>query len=461
MIIKAVILTMIFISLYAYRNWFFSLLGLIVMMAVIEHPDMPKSLGGIQGMNLWNLVLLNVVVAWSIQRRSEGSVWDLPSGVNILLLLYLVAVLASFFRAYNDFSYMPYMTVKDYISEELINTLKWVVPGLLVFDGCRNRKRFYLAIAAILTIYVLLSLQVVRWMPLQYALSGDQLEARSRKIIQNEIGYSRVNMSMMLSGASWAFLTLLPLAKNKKHQILLYGGFFLVAYGQALTGGRMGYITWGIVGLILCLLRWRRYLLFIPVFAIFVSFVFPGVVERMLEGFGQTSASGKTYVSDYEVTAGRTFMWPYVLEKIGQNPLVGYGRHAMRRTGLEHYLVTQYNESFPHPHNAYLELLFDNGLLGAVMILPFYLLMVIWSLKLFYDDSNPLYVVTGGLALAFILSLLVAGMGSQSFYPREGAVGMWCVIGLLMRLKVQRDKVLALQYQRLPNWSMSRLAMGS
>ena len=43
------------------------------------------------------------------------------------------------------------------------------------------------------------------------------------------------------------------------------------------------------------------------------------------------------------------------------------------------------------------------------------------------------------MALALVLSLLVAGLGSQTFYPREGSVGMWCAIGLLLR--VDRERV--------------------
>jgi hypothetical protein len=86
--------------------------------------------------------------------------------------------------------------------------------------------------------------------------------------------------------------------------------------------------------------------------------------------------------------------------------------------------------------------------------------MIIWSLKLFFDDSNALYVVTGGMALTFILALLIAGAGSQTFYPREGAVGMRCVIGLMMRVKVEREKAYARQYQRLPVWPTGELAMG-
>jgi len=31
-------------------------------------------------------------------------------------------------------------------------------------------------------------------------------------------------------------------------------------------------------------------------------------------------------------------------------------------------------------------------------------------------------------------------MGGETFYPREGAVGMWAAIGLLLRVAVERQK---------------------
>ena len=77
---------------YAWRDWFASLCGLILLMAVIEHPDMPKTLFGIQGFNLWNVLFLSVLLAWTLSRRREGLTWDMPRHMNVLLLLYLVLV---------------------------------------------------------------------------------------------------------------------------------------------------------------------------------------------------------------------------------------------------------------------------------------------------------------------------------------------------------------------------------
>jgi hypothetical protein len=50
--------------------------------------------------------------------------------------------------------------------------------------------------------------------------------------------------------------------------------------------------------------------------------------------------------------------------------------------------------------------------------------------------------ILGILALALVLALLVAAMGSQTFYPREGSVGMWAAIGVMLRVSVEKRKAL-------------------
>jgi len=401
---------------------------------------MPKNIMNIQGLNPWNLLLINVLVGWLIQRRKENYRWDLPSKINILFLLYLSVIFVGFGRAVTDMALLPNFTVGSMISEYLINTVKWVVPSLLLFDGCRNVSHLKLGIFSILAMYSLLAIQVIRWMPMSSALSGSDLEARSRKIILNEIGYSRVNMSMIMSGASWAAVSLIPLTTTRRQTFMVVGLFLMLSYAQALTGGRMGYVTWGIVGFLLCTLRWRKLLLLIPVFVGVVFIATPGVVERMLSGFGEKSVSGEEVINDYNVTAGRTLIWPYVIEKIWESPFVGYGRLGMNRTGLNKFLLVQLREGFDHPHNAYLEWLLDNGIIGFILVIPFYVLIVFYSGRLLLDKTNPWYSAVGGMAMALVLALMVASMGSQTFYPREGAVGLWSAVGLMFRLHVERQK---------------------
>jgi hypothetical protein len=105
------------------------------------------------------------------------------------------------------------------------------------------------------------------------------------------------------------------------------------------------------------------------------------------------------------------------------------------------YIWETYGEQFPHPHNAYLEILFDNGLLGGLPILSFYVLMLFYSIRMFLRGGSDTCVAIGGVSTAFILSLLVSAMGSQSFYPDEGWIGMWCVMFLMLRVRVERQRL--------------------
>lgn len=153
------------LAVYAWRDWYKSLCGLILLMAVLEHPDMPKNLLGFQGVNVWNIVCASILLSWAVHRSEEGLSWDMPGYITILLLLYLSVVLAGFFRMISDARFLAANPLAASISEYLVNTVKWVIPGLLLFDGCRNRSRFTLALFSLLALYFLLGLQVIRWIP--------------------------------------------------------------------------------------------------------------------------------------------------------------------------------------------------------------------------------------------------------------------------------------------------------
>jgi O-antigen ligase len=441
--IYVLFLLVAFLSVYAYRDWFKSLCGLILLMAVIEHPDMPKNIMNVQGFNPWNLLMLNVAIAWFIDRTRKGVVWDMPRHINVLLLLYLGVILVAFARAFIDQSHLDNMSAGTLVSEHLINAIKWVFPGMLLFDGCRTQERYTKALACILLLYVFLAIQVTKWMLPYTAFGGAELEATSRKLILNEIGYHRVNMSMMLAGASWAILATVVLMKRRWQKVAIVMTFVMIAYAQAMTGGRMGYVTWGVVGLVMCMIRWRKYLVGMVLVPLIIAAALPGARERLFYGFEETNPLGEQVTNTYEVTAGRTLIWPYVVDKIMESPILGYGELAMERTGLSEFLRLQLVEEFSHPHNAYLQLLLDSGLIGFLIIMTFWIVILWHAVRLCLDARLPAFVAIGGVTCSLVLALLVAGMGSQTFYPREGAVGMWAAIGLMMRVWVQRRKLTA------------------
>ena len=450
------------LAVYAWKDWYKSLCGLVLLMAVIEHPEMPKSMLGIQGLNPWNILLFIIVIAWASNRRREGLYWDMPRHINILLLLYLSIIIIGFLRMISDTGGMlewaqitgqDEPTTAGLFSEHFVNPLKWVVPGMLMFDGCRDRKRFNYSLLCMLGLYFLLAVQVINWMPLSAVTSGEALKERSLKILVKEIGYHRVNLSMMLAGAFWAILSILPLVNSKKQRIGILASSLITMFAQALTGGRTGYATWAAVGMVLGIIRWRKYLLLIPFLILAIVLIVPGAVERFSQGFSPETRDTNVRLSEsyyssessydlYTITAGRNVAWPYVIEKIQEAPLWGHGTEAMQRTGITIDLWQTFGEEFPHPHNAFLQWLLDNGLIGFISVFLFYATVIRYSISLFRNSRSPVYIAIGGVTLSLVTALLFASVGSETFYPREGTVGMWCAIGLMFRVYMERSKLL-------------------
>ncbi len=446
------------LAAYAFKDWFKSLCGLILLLAVVEHPDFPKSIVGIQGLNPWNLLLFVIIIAWLAARREEGLHFDFPKGVAWLLGIYFAIIILAFVRfvIFPDMYYeylevvqkeMPSIFNKG--SEYIINCFKWVIPGILLYDGCRDEKRTRLALYTIVTVYVLLAIQVIRWVPIGYLRSGDELQARALKIIMNEVGFHRVNVSMMLAGATWALYCVRDIAESKLVRNLLLLGCAITFFGMSLTGGRMGYVTWVVLGGMFAVLRWRRLLFFGPAVVVVFILAVPAVQERFVAGFTPDTVDTNIRLTEmgyqdgdgpdlYTVTSGRAFAWPFVIDEIAKKPLIGYGREAMLRTGLGVRIWRQYGESFPHPHNAYLQWLHDNGILGFIPVMLFYILAMTMSMRLFVNKDDATSRAVGGVALALTGALLVAAMGSQTFYPREGSLPMWCALGLALRCYVLR-----------------------
>jgi len=262
-------------------------------------------------------------------------------------------------------------------------------------------------------------------------------------LLLSRTGYHRVNLSMMLAGSSWAVLALRGLTPDRRLHLLAILASVCVLYAQSLTAGRAGYIAWAVTGLVLCVVRWRAYLLVAPALVLALVLFMPSVSERILFGVQQDEFSSSITLDDYDLTSGRIIIWPLVLDKIRQGPMFGFGRMAMWSTGIVVYTALILTEDFGHPHNAYLEWLLDNGIVGFIPVMAFYAVILFHSLRLFRDRRNGLFMAAGGMAAALTLGLLCAAMGSQTFYPVEGTVGMWCAIGLMLRLSVNRTQALA------------------
>ena len=436
----------LFLATYAWKDWFPPAASLVMLAALLPSPEMPREVLGITGLNIWNVMLLLILPAWLAGRRRQGLSWDLPPLAGALLALYVLVVGVAFLRLALEPG--PVTLSTSELVTELVDPLKFLVPALMVYDGARTKARFILAVASILAAYVFLSILVVRELQPFVQAEGASLSDLGLRGVGPVTGFHRNAVAVMLAGASWALLCARPLVTARLGRLSLFGIAAGMVLALALTGGRSGYLAWLGVGLVLCLLRWRGTLVLATMAVLLVVTVVPAVRERALYGIsepgenvilgGQGTQPGQ--IDTYRLASGRLEVWPYILAKIGESPLVGFGRLGYQRSGLYAFLRTEVDSTFPHPHNAYLEWLLDNGWLGMAPMVVLYGLVLLLSLILFTDSRHPFFVVAGGAAFALVSAQLIGSITGRSWYASPETVGMWCAVGLMLRVWVERSR---------------------
>jgi O-antigen ligase len=436
------------LGFYSLKDWFKPVPFLILMMPLYGHPDFPSGAFGIQGLNPWNVLLLATFLSYLLQRKQDAANWDMDKGVTILLLFYISIIIISALRAVFDVQtlhdYGKMLTSGQIVSENLINCIKFLIPAYLVFTGARTESRRKLILWAIIASHLYIALVVIRGIPISAVTDENVLTHLGLKILQKTFSWSKVNTATLLAGGAWATLFAVPylLAKRPRlSSVAPFTLFVLTSFALALTGGRMGYAVWIILFLIFSFLRWKKGLLLIPLISVIILSIVPSVRDRFLQGIS-IDKNNIVIEDTYKMTSGRTDAWPVVIDRISRAPWIGYGALAMIRTGATAEVAEKLNiqegeRGFPHPHNAYLWLFLDTGILGAAPILLF------WAIVLY--RSNKLCGVAGSesdaigiTSLATSLSLLIAGLGSQNLYPVHGAIAMWAAIALAFRLYADR-----------------------
>ena len=282
-----------FLSAYAFRDWYKSLCGLIVLMAVIERADMPRQMLGVTGLNPWNVLMLFILIGWFFSRGREKLKWDMPKEITFLLLAYLAVVLIGFARMTEniDAIHQAYInsgieedlpTLRSFFLDYIINSLKYVLPGVLLYYGCNNEERLRLGILAIFIAMFLLGLQIIRMMPITQITDGEALSQIALRVLDRDLGYHRVDLAALMAGGSWAFFVGRQVFDSpwKSHAALGIG--LMLILSLALTGGRTGYATWVLLGVVLATLKYRRLLFAIPVAVVLVVTLVPAVRDRML-----------------------------------------------------------------------------------------------------------------------------------------------------------------------------------
>ena len=159
-------------------------------------------------------------------------------------------------------------------------------------------------------------------------------------------------------------------------------------------------------------------------------------------GVGSADVAGDEQHDLEVITAGRTTdLWPPVIAQIWESPLFGYGRLGLVRTPAYRVIEKSTRSRPSHPHNAYLEMLLDSGLVGLAAVMVLYGMLAFVSAGLCLDRRDPLFRAVGVASLAALSTLAIMSISGHSLFPKENSQMAWCLYGITLRVWVERRKL--------------------
>ncbi len=434
--LRLILLALVVLALciYAWRDWFASLCGLVLLTTFTQHTDMPRTIMGIPGLNPWNLVFLAVVAAWAINRKR--SPWQSPKWVKRFLIAYLLLLVVGAARTLPDTGILRQRevilsTIPTLVMDLILNPFKYIAVGLLMYDGARTQRRLWMSVFTLVGSGLLHALMMYKTMR-QYVFLGDYEDAR--RMTDKMIGLHANDLAALLVMSFW-IAVVVGMALKGKWRWACFGAaatFVPAIYG---CHSRTAYLALVMVAVVMGVVRWRRLLIAVPVIAMVTFAFFGGFVENIAADFeiGTPDHGGSRDLN--ELTTGRTSnIWAPTVDQIGEAPFIGHGRLAVWRTKC--YTEILYREfSVPsHPHNSYLEVLVDSGIVGLFIVLG--LLFSIWwiSALLMRSRGDPLESVVGSVGFAAIVHVLGLGLSSNYFYPKQSMLWLICCSAVVVRV---------------------------
>ena len=168
-----------------------------------------------------------------------------------------------------------------------------------------------------------------------------------------------------------------------------------------------------------------KYLPFLFAIGIGVSFVISSdIISRASKGLDSGDRN--------QISAGRTDnTWLPLVEEYAQDPkklLVGNGRYAI----VSSQAVTEgfTPDDFWHPHNMYLEMVMDAGMVGFVVIVPMFVMIF---RKIYRNIPNVQDLKIREYHYAVIVSMIsyfVAGITGRSLFPGMKNSYLWIIMGI-------------------------------
>jgi hypothetical protein len=314
------------------------------------------------------------------------------------------------------------LTVTRYLLEDFAKPMILLIVGWLAATVARNGNARPL-IWALAAAYVAFFLVIVDYI----AINGISLESLASPEARGFLNWTGLHANSVGLLANMGFAILLYTAAATSRplpRLILFGCAAAAATTAALSFSRGAFVGLCLIlGYFLLTRRRIGQFLLAMLVIVSVAWLLPDAfVERATTGF-QTS-------DEYAITAGRLDeIWRPLLPTFWEAPIIGHGLSSTQwaTPNLRGMMLP-----VGHPHNAYLGVLLDLGLVGIAVVGAFF-----WSawrtfrhLSLHHVDAQWRGIFEGGMVS--LMCLAIQGLTDDKFVPTYPQVALWVCYGLAL-----------------------------
>ncbi|MFC3109206.1 O-antigen ligase family protein [Undibacterium arcticum] len=412
-------------------NYKYGVVLAVILLPLSSTPLIPRALFGVTGFNPLNVTLLlsaaSLLLAWLINPR-KFSIPKWPRHFWVYLAILALAALHGASQISSIPAYFKILQIIEFDSAGGYLRDTFLKPPVVIFATAfmfsivvRNARLPHAYLIPLFCSGIVLPIVVIAYV----ASSGESLMAlassHARGFLSvmgmhaNELG---LMFNMVFALALFCFFS----ASNSLEKWMLGATTVIVMAAVALTFSRGAYL--GLFSVVAYFLftqrRFRAMLVVLLLVTLAALFMPDAVVERASMGLGNGNVE--------DVSAGRVDeIWRPLIPEILSNPLIGHGLGSILWSeSAQHRAILPVG----HPHSAYLGVLLDFGVLGAIVIFVFFRHM--W--RLFIDLAkrmpDPIWRAYFRGAAACILLLLVQGVTDDSFTPTRTQPFLWLSYGI-------------------------------
>ena len=411
---------------------------LILIMPIAQSHLFPREMFGITGANPLNLLMAATIVCMSARVVGDGTLSRfVPRAV---LLLYILPMLMGAFigaphageipSSFRETEMIFFTEEKGYFRDMFVKPLTFVVFALLVAVAVQKSKRPERFITPTMLSVWIMALVVVFFVASLGVGLSDLAGEYSRHIF-TPLGMHANDLGRLYAVAYAILLFTWDRTTRPVPKLATLLAMGAVAIALALTFSRGSIFAFLAINLIYVISRPNRKTLALAGIGLPIAAYFmPGaIIYRMTSGWSEGAEVA---------SAGRmTDIWAPLMPELSNSPIWGNGLGAIMWSKP---MINGTIMEVAHPHNAYLQVFYDLGLIGTVAILAFWFVM--WrGFRRLAKDERIVPQLRGFFegAAAGLIGFAVAGIAGSSLMPAPEQAFIWLAVGMMYGVMRQLD----------------------